>query len=79
MNSLLDFAALPKFPSFSPELVKPAIDALIADAERVVGQVTAANEAPTWANVGTPFDDVTEKVGRAWGVVGHLNAVVNSP
>jgi len=79
MNSLLDFAGLPKFHSFSPELVKPAIDELIADAERVVGQVTAANEAPTWANVVTPIDDVTEKLGRAWGVVGHLNAVVNSP
>jgi oligopeptidase A len=59
--------------------VKPAIEELIADAERVVAKVTGANEAPTWANVVTPIDDVTERLGRAWGVVGHLNAVVNSP
>ena len=79
MNTLLDFTGLPKFKSFTPDLVKPAIDELIADAERVVIQVTASGELPTWANVVTPIDDVTEKLGRAWGVVGHLNAVVNSP
>ena len=79
MNPLLDFAGLPKFHAITPEIVKPAIEELIADAERVVAQVTGANEAPTWANVVTPIDDVTERLGRAWGVVGHLNAVVNSP
>ncbi|AMS31329.1 oligopeptidase A [Betaproteobacteria bacterium UKL13-2] len=79
MNPLLDFAGLPKFHAITPEIVKPAIEELIADAERVVAKVTGANEAPTWANVVTPIDDVTERLGRAWGVVGHLNAVVNSP
>jgi oligopeptidase A len=79
MNPLLDFAGLPKFHAITPEIVKPAIEELIADAERVVAQVMAADASPTWANVVTPIDDVTEKLGRAWGVVGHLNAVVNSP
>ena len=78
MNPLLDFAGLPKFHAITPDIVKPAIEELIAEAERVVAQVTGANEAPTWVNVVTPIDDVTEKLGRAWGVVGHLNAVVNS-
>ena len=79
MNPLLDFAGLPKFHAITPDIVKPAIEELIADAERVVAQVMAADASPTWANVVTPIDDVTEKLGRAWGVVGHLNAVVNSP
>jgi oligopeptidase A len=79
MNPLLDFAGLPKFHAITPDIVKPAIEELIADAERVVAQVMAADASPTWANVVTPIDDVTEKLRRAWGVVGHLNAVVNSP
>jgi oligopeptidase A len=79
MNPLLDFAGLPKFHAITPDIVKPAIEELIADAERVVAQVMAAAASPTWANVVTPIDDVTERLGRAWGVVGHLNAVVNSP
>ena len=79
MNPLLDFAGLPKFHAITPDIVKPAIEELIADAERVVAQVMAADASPTWASVVTPIDDVTEKLGRAWGVVGHLNAVVNSP
>jgi oligopeptidase A len=79
MNPLLDFAGLPKFHAITPDIVKPAIEELIADAERVVAQVMAAAASPTWASVVTPIDDVTEKLGRAWGVVGHLNAVVNSP
>ena len=79
MNPLLDFAGLPKFHAITPDIVKPAIEELIADAERVVAQVMAVDASPTWASVVTPIDDVTEKLGRAWGVVGHLNAVVNSP
>ena len=79
MNPLLDFSGLPKFQSFSPELVKPAIEQLIADAEHAVGEVCAAPASPTWENVVTPIDDATERLGRAWGVVGHLNAVANSP
>jgi len=79
MNPLLDFSGLPKFESFSPALVKPAIEQLIADARRTVMDVCAASASPSWTNVVTPIDDVTERLGRAWGMVGHLNAVVNSP
>ncbi len=79
MNPLLDFSGLPKFQSFSPELVAPAISELIADAERAVTTAAAADVAPSWDDLVTPIDDATERLGRAWGVVGHLNAVVNSP
>ena len=79
MNPLLDFSGLPKFQSFTPALVKPAIEQLIADAQRTVVAVCAVSASPSWTNVVTPIDDVTERLGRAWGMVGHLNAVVNSP
>ncbi len=79
MNTLLDFSGLPRFASFTPDLVKPAIAQLIGDAERCVAEVTASEQPPTWTNVITPIDDVTEKLSRAWGMAAHLNAVVNSP
>ncbi len=33
----------------------------------------------TWENFVEPLENATEKLGRAWGVVGHLNAVVDTP
>jgi len=34
---------------------------------------------PTWDNFMQPMDDANERLSRAWGQVGHLNAVMNSP
>ena len=79
LNPLLDFSGMPRFDTFTPECVAPAIDSLLADANAVVAQLLAATEAPTWTNFVTPLDDATEKLGRAWGVVNHLNLVANSP
>ena len=79
MNPLLDFSTLPRFSAITPALVKPAIAQLIRDAEATVETIATAHAPPTWENFVTPLDDVTERLSRAWNVVGHLNAVVNSP
>ena len=79
MNPLLDFSALPRFSSVTPAHVQPAIEALIAEARVTVEAVATGTVSPTWENFVTPLDDVTERLSRAWGVVGHLNAVMNSP
>jgi oligopeptidase A len=34
---------------------------------------------PRWRNFVQPMEDANERLHRAWGVVGHLNAVMNSP
>ncbi len=34
---------------------------------------------PTWQNFVAPMEDANERLSRAWGPVGHLNAVMNSP
>ncbi len=78
-NPLLDLSGLPKFAAVTPAHVKPAIDSLIADARRVVETLAADTGVPTWGNVVTPLDNVNERLSRAWGIVGHLNAVLNSP
>lgn len=77
-NPLLDFSGLPHFDSIQPEHIAPAIDALLAEAEAAV--TTAETVTPvTWATFADPLDDATERLWRAWGQVGHLQAVVNTP
>jgi oligopeptidase A len=34
---------------------------------------------PTWQDFVVPMEDANERLSRAWGPVGHLNAVMNSP
>ena len=78
-NALLDFTDLPRFDLFKPEHVTPAIAQLLDDARRVVSQLEAPDAPAGWDQFVAPLEAVTERLGRAWGVVGHLNAVVDTP
>ena len=78
-NPLLDFSGLPRFDAIKPEHVPPAIDELIANASAVVAELEAPAASVTWDNFVIPLEDATEKLGRAWGVVNHLNNVVDTP
>ena len=77
-NPLLDFSGLPRFGDIRPEHVGPAIDALLAEAEAAV-EVAGTVAPVTWEGFVTPLEDATERLWRAWGQVGHLQAVVNTP
>ena len=79
LNPLLDFSDLPQFASIKPEHIGPAIDSLMDQARTVILELESRNEQVTWDNFVTPLEDATEKLGRAWGIVGHLNAVVDTP
>jgi len=79
MNPLLDFSGLPRFEAFKPEYVTPAVDELLAANRVLIGQLAADPRAPNWENFAAPLEDANEKLHRAWGQVGHLNAVMNSP
>ncbi len=78
MNPLLDFTSLPRFADILPEHVSPAIEQLIAEARTAITAATKA-ESVSWATVVEPLQDATERLGRAWGAVAHLNAVISSP
>jgi oligopeptidase A len=76
-NPLLDLTGLPRFDLIKPEHVAPALDVLIPATEAAIA---AAETAPaTWDGVVKPLDDAGEKLWRAWGFVGHLQAVTNTP
>jgi len=78
-NPLLDFSGLPRFDLIRPEHVTPAIEHLIAHAREVVTQLEAPLDTVTWDNFVVPLEEATEQFGRAWGVVNHLNHVMDSP
>ncbi|KVC82847.1 oligopeptidase A [Burkholderia ubonensis] len=78
-NPLLDFSGLPRFGEIRPEHVTPALDTLLADANRAVDAASASATPATWADVVEAVERATEPLGRAWGVVGHLNAVADTP
>jgi oligopeptidase A len=79
MNPLLDFSGLPRFAEIRPDHVTPAVDTLLQENRALLERLAAAPGAPTWDGFVTPLDDANERLSRAWGQVGHLNAVMNSP
>ncbi len=79
VNPLLDFSGLPRFAEFDPALVTPAIDDLLAHARATLAAVTDAATPTTWDAFIEPLEDATERLGRAWGIVGHLNGVADTP
>ncbi|GGY12336.1 oligopeptidase A [Massilia dura] len=78
-NPLLDFSGLPRFDAIRPEHVTPAIDELLAKNREVVKGLEAPAGTVTWQNFVTPLENATELLGRAWGIVGHLNNVADTP
>jgi oligopeptidase A len=76
-NPLLDFSGLPRFAEIRPEHVAPAVEQLLAEARAAVALAERARLA--WEEFVTPLEDANERLGRAWGQVAHLHAVMDSP
>ena len=79
MNPLLDFSALPRFADVRVEHIAPAVDTLIADVRGTVEAIVANDATSSWDSVVAPQFAALERFDRAWSVVAHLNAVVNTP
>jgi oligopeptidase A len=76
-NPLLDFSALPRFGEIKPEHIGPAVDELLAAGRAALD--TALKASPSWDAFVAPLEDANERIGRAWGQVSHLHAVLDSP
>lgn len=79
LNPLLDFSDLPRFEAVKPEHVTPAVTLLLEENRAVVARLEAPQDQVTWENFVAPLENATERLGRAWGVVGHLNSVMDTP
>jgi oligopeptidase A len=78
-NPLLDFKDLPLFDQVRPEHVAPALDELLGQADQALAAVTRPHFPAEWNAIAKVLDVATERLGRAWGMVGHLNAVADTP
>lgn len=78
-NPLLDFSGLPRFDAIDPTHVVPAVDALLKEAETALEEVTAPGFPAEWSALSARLDVSTERLSRAWGAVGHLNSVADTP
>jgi oligopeptidase A len=76
-NPLLDFSGLPRFAEIKPDHVTPAVAQLLADGRATTEAAVRAE--PTWDEFIAPLEDANERVGRAWGQVAHLHAVMDNP
>ncbi len=78
-NPLLDFTDLPPFDRIEPQHVAPAVDTLLAEADQALETVTQPGFPAQWVEISKVLDTATERLGRAWGAVSHLNSVADTP
>jgi oligopeptidase A len=78
-NPLLSTAALPDFAAIRPEHVQPAITELLAAAQAALDEAVKADTPADYETLSRILDTATERLGTAWGAVGHLNAVADTP
>jgi oligopeptidase A len=79
MNPLLHADGLPLFDQIQPAHVAPAVDELLARALQALETVTAPDFPARWNDIARELDVATERLGRAWGAVSHLNSVADTP
>ncbi|MBC7701043.1 M3 family metallopeptidase [Aquabacterium sp.] len=78
-NPLLDTSGLPAFSTILPAHVTPAMDVLLKEVEAALDKVTGPDVPPDYDTLSLLLDVSTERLGRAWGAVGHLNSVADTP
>jgi oligopeptidase A len=76
-NPLHLFGALPRFDLIEPAHVEPGIRALLAELSVRLDQLDAELQ-PSWSGLIEPLEAMSERLGYAWGLVGHLMGVQNS-
>lgn len=78
-NPLLRFDDLPRFDQVRPEHVASAVDTLLTDANAALERVSVSDFPAHWNALSGVLDVATEKLGRAWSTVSHLQAVADEP
>ena len=78
VNPLLNASGLIDYASVRPEHVAPAVETLSKNLEETLARVTAPETPATWEAVAEPLEKATLAFTRGWGVVGHLQSVVDT-
>ena len=77
LNPLLSTAELTDFPAIRAEHIEPAIRELLASQRRHIATLVA-NDAPSFATVIEPLEEMQHQLTRTWSPISHLNAVTNN-
>jgi oligopeptidase A len=78
-NPLLSAQPLPLFDAIRPEHVTQALDVLLADAEAALETAVAPDTPADYDTLSKVLSVATERLGCAWGAVGHLKGVADTP
>ncbi|MCX2863724.1 M3 family metallopeptidase [Paucibacter sp. PLA-PC-4] len=78
-SSLLVTDSLPRFTAFRPNEVVQAITELLTRCEAALAEVTKASMPADFQLISQHLDVPTQALGRGWGTVMHLHAVLDSP
>ena len=78
-NPLLDQAGLPRFDAICPAHIAPAVDELLVAANTALDLATSDAVPADYDALSRVLDVAIDKLSRAWGMVGHLTAVADSP
>lgn len=76
-NPLIDYADLPPFDQIQPEHVLPAVEAMIAAGREKIREVLAEGRFD-YASLAAALDNEDDRLSKAFGPAGHLNAVAQS-
>jgi oligopeptidase A len=78
-NALLDFSGLPRFDLFEVQQISSSIPALLKEAKAALQEIEHTQKVWSWDEVSLKLDVPVEKLTRSWGMVSHLNSVLDSP
>lgn len=78
-NPLLAFEGLPAFDRVQAAHIAPAVTELLAQAKAALERVCAPDFPDNWRCISEVLDVATERLGRAWGMVNHINSVADTP
>ncbi len=78
-NPLLAGVGLPAFDQIAPDHVEPALDELLKSADEALEKAVGPETPADYDALSAVLDVAGERLKFAWGAVGHLNAVADTP
>lgn len=77
-NVLLNLDSEPRFDAITAADIEPAMIEAMSTASRAIATLKTASPVD-WNNTVEALTNITERVGRIWSVVAHLNSVADTP
>jgi oligopeptidase A len=69
---------LPVFSQVKPEMIEPAIDALLEENRDTLKRLLQENDHYTWDKLIIPIEEMDDRLNKFWSPVRHLHAVADN-